>query len=242
MTILLESPNWQDKKLGYTTALDSLKSIFKRVGENRKKIKNITLEAKKETKELKQLKHKSVVRMKYGFSDTRYDYLSSPSKDPEEKLIPLDKRVITPVINGKVKFKGISTLKREIPFLYLVDEKDSHILNLLRDQKIIMFKYKSDNTITATRYLVTEFHFKKKYNHPKTVIIDKLIKENIKLKTGTNYYAIPTNQILGRLVFQLLEPEAMDSLLFWNMFDSIIPTKANSSFNYPVLKIMDKKI
>ncbi|RLA63956.1 MAG: hypothetical protein DRQ88_11765 [Epsilonproteobacteria bacterium] len=239
MTILLESANWQDKKLGYESALESLHAVFNSVADNVFKIKKIIANAKKETRILKDLKPQAAVRMKYKFNDETYKYLIAPSRNKKGKEISYIDRIINSVKNGKVKMKSVATLKRDIPSFYLIHQDNEIALDVLKAQNIKMIELKKEKTVSAIRYLVEKFHHKKIYNHPAAVVVDSLVEEKVNLTIGKGYFLIPTDQDLGRLAFQLLEPEASDSLLFWNKFDSIVPKNTEEGLIYPVLKIMD---
>ena len=233
ISVLFESPNWQNKELGFKSGLVGLRAVLEFSSLNKDQILSVTKSTKKKVVKLgKNGEGNIVVKMKYGFSNKRVSYLIGGKKVGS-------KREIIKVKNAKIKNKIIPVKTRPRPFGYLLKPGFEKSINLLKRHSIKISKLKRDHYLNVDSYIIKEIEYKKVYDHKKavSVTIEGVSKDKVMFPKGSYY--IKTGQELGALVTQLLEPETSDNIVKWNTMDFALPSKVDGykKFVLPIYKL-----
>ena len=233
ISVLLESPNWQDKEKGLKSGLLGLKSILEFSSLKKNKILEITKSTKKEVIKLgKSGEGNIVVKMKYGLSDKRVSYSIGGKKVGS-------KREIIKVQNGKIKNKIIPLKTRQRPYGYLLKPDFKKSIEFLKRHSIKISRLKRDHYLNVDSYIIKNIEYKKLYDHKKAVFltVEGISQDKVMFPKGSYY--IRTGQELGSLVTQLLEPETSDNIVKWNTMDFALPSKVDGykKFVLPIYKL-----
>ena len=127
------------------------------------------------------------------------------------------------------------------PYAYLLTTSDDKIINLLKKHGIKFSKLKSNNVLQVERFEISKLKGSSRLNqgHYTNTIEGRYLPVEKEFKAGT--YVIKTNQNLGSLVASLLEPQATDGLLKWNLFDRYLaPQWGSGYYPYPVYRLPKK--
>jgi len=111
----------------------------------------------------------------------------------------------------------------EAPEYYIIPQAWRHVIKRLQVNGVQMHRLKADTMLTAGMYYITEHdHLSRSHNghfyHDKIHVA--LRRDSMRFYAGD--YAIPVNQVRNRYIVEALEPEAHDSFLRWNFFDSVL--------------------
>ena len=135
-------------------------------------------------------------------------------------------------VSKKIKyFYGFSPdILVEKPKAYLLPQGWHTVLNLLKQNKVIISPLKKDTVINVNTYRIVDYKsYAKPYEkHHKNygVIISDSVKAVRFLKGD---YIIYLNQPANRYIIEMLEPAGDDSFFAWNFFDAILQQKEGYS-------------
>jgi len=238
ISVLFESPNWQDKEKGLKSGLLGLKSVLEFSSAYKNKILNITNSTKKKIINLGEKgEGKIVVKMKYGINDKRVNFLIGGKKVGS-------RRKIIKVENGKIKNKIIPLKTRARPFGYLLKPSFKKSVDLLKRHNIKVSKLPRDFYLNVESYIIQGIKYEKVYDHERAVSISVkgISKEKVMFPKGSYY--IKTGQELGSLVAQLLEPETTDNIVKWNTMDFALPKRVGIEDNVilPIYKLTSREL
>jgi len=118
----------------------------------------------------------------------------------------------------------------EIPKAYIIPKGWWNVIDLLKANQIRMTQLEKDTVITVTAYQIVNYKSRNKpyeghFQHYQ-INTNSFIK---KIKFFKGDFLIPTNQPGIRYLIETLEPEAADSFLSWDFFDSILQEKEGFS-------------
>lgn len=122
------------------------------------------------------------------------------------------------------------TKEIEIPKAYLISKGWWNVVDLLKANQIKMIELEKDTVIEVAAYQIINYKSRTKPyegHFPHYQITTKSITKKIQFSKGD--YLIPTNQPGIRYLLETLEPEAADSFLSWNFFDTILQEKEGFS-------------
>ena len=127
------------------------------------------------------------------------------------------------------------TLSVARPAIYLVDPSYAKAVETLRNHGVVVEELKEDAKVPVEEYTVKETVKAQRpfqgHNTVDKVEVEKKADEYA-AKAGT--FVVRTNQPLGNLAVFLLEPQAEDGLVTWNLFDAGLKEKAV----YPVRRVL----
>lgn len=234
LTILLESPGWQEKDQGIYSAVSTLEILLKKVIKEKDQIIRLVNESKE-----KSLNYsgKASVSMKYVNPLEKQYYFYSPKKDENGIPYPLPDRPIYEIF-GFVKNKIKSLKNRDIPKAYVIPkELGQKMESFFALHKIHYSIINSQYSTKIQRYIIQKYLEVNSKGPSIRFSIEKIktIQEEKELFIGD--YLIEMNQIASKVIFQLLEPEGGESLFRWNRFLNISRVE-NTVFHYPILKIL----
>lgn len=118
----------------------------------------------------------------------------------------------------------------DIPKAYLISKGWWNVVDLLKANQIKMTELEKDTVIEVAAYQIINYKSRTKPyegHFPHYQITTKSITKKIQFSKGD--YLIPTNQPGIRYLLETLEPEAVDSFLSWNFFDTILQEKEGFS-------------
>ncbi len=188
------------------------------------------------------------------FSDTlqagiSYDYVRNPN-DLQLLISDLDtvykenfernmyKRMgIEDTVTSELYNRFRITERRPVPFAYALDNRSDDYNNILKNldaHGINYFTADSAREITVRRFEITEIQQadRRYQNRFMNEVSGEFHQEEISLN---GWVIIPASNINRPLIFQLLEPEAEDGYVAWNMLRDSLKSKP-----FPIVKIMEK--
>ncbi|MDP3352530.1 MAG: M14 family metallopeptidase [Flavobacteriaceae bacterium] len=118
----------------------------------------------------------------------------------------------------------------EIPMAYIIPQGWWNVIELLKINKIEMKQFEKDTTLIVESYQIVDYKSRTKPyegHFPHYQIKTNIIKKEVKFFKGDYYISTKQNGI--RYLLETLEPEASDSFLSWNFFDSILQEKEGFS-------------
>lgn len=132
----------------------------------------------------------------------------------------------------QVKFYNYVTADNFVqkPTAYIIPQGWWNVLNLLKNNKVMMHPLAHDTTIAVEVYHIADFKtamrpFEGHYLHNHVKVTSS--KDSIHFRKG-DYY-IPMNQSANRYLVETLEPTGGDSFFAWNFFDAILTPKEGYS-------------
>jgi len=147
------------------------------------------------------------------------------------------KRTVTvPYIADYYATKNIA-----FPYAYLLSVPDPEILDNLERHGIEVYQLNEKTSLEVEAYKIDELIGAKRLyqGHYNNTIKGNYIQETKEFAEGT--YIIYTAQKLGNVVAYLLEPEADDGYVKWNLFDKyLVPQWGRGYYPYPVYRLMQK--
>lgn len=116
------------------------------------------------------------------------------------------------------------------PTAYIIPQGWWNVLNILRNNKVIMQPLAHDTTIAVEVYHIADYKtasrpFEGHYLHNHVKV--RSSKDSIHFRKGDLY--IPMNQAANRYLVETLEPTGGDSFFAWNFFDAILTPKEGYS-------------
>ncbi len=128
----------------------------------------------------------------------------------------------------KVKFYDtyIPTREITIPSFYVIPKSERKVIEFLRRNNISMKKLRTDSTVFAQQYRISDYKTVKNpyeghYLHYDTQVSSE--NRNVQFQKGD--FLVSTKQNGVKYLLETLEPEATDSFFNWNFFDAILGQK-----------------
>ncbi|WP_255578672.1 M14 family metallopeptidase [Chitinophaga sp. sic0106] len=132
----------------------------------------------------------------------------------------------------EVKFYNFANATNFVnkPKAYIIPQGWWPVLDLLKNNKVIMQPLPNDTTIYVATYHITDYKsYTRPYesHFPHTDVKVTTTLDSIRFRKGDFY--IPMNQVANRFLIETLEPTAGDSYFAWNFFDGILGQKEGYS-------------
>ena len=127
------------------------------------------------------------------------------------------------------------------PYAYLLNPTDPEIINLIQDHGIQLEQLKEETTLSVERFKIEELKGAERLyqGHYMNDITGEFILEEKTFPAGT--YVVFTTQPLGSLAAYLLEPQADDGFMKWNIFDRyLVPQWGRGYYPFPVYRVVEK--
>lgn len=118
-----------------------------------------------------------------------------------------------------------SKVKISVPEAYLIPIEYQFVIDKLKLHDVKIFKCNSVTIAEVEKYRFSEITFAKKPYEGKHQpnFSTELFKEKVTI--DKTYFVVPTNQRTMRVIVNLLEPDAVDSLVNWGFFNHIFERK-----------------
>lgn len=118
-----------------------------------------------------------------------------------------------------------SKVKISVPKAYLIPVEYKFVIDKLKLHNVKIFKSNNTTTLEVERYRFANVTFANRPyegKHQPSFTVE-LFKE--KKQIDKNFFIVPTNQRVLRIIIHLLEPEGVDSLVKWGFFNHIFERK-----------------
>ena len=134
---------------------------------------------------------------------------------------------LAPYERNIAHYKSFKPKKKvRVPKYYFVGRQEKDVIKRLKANKVIMNKLENDTIMLLGVFEVSDYQVSKypyeghfKLNNVKVKLGERLVS----LKVGD--VRIPSNQQNASFIHSVLQPEAEDSYLTWNFFDSYLQQK-----------------
>ncbi len=152
-----------------------------------------------------------------------------PEKDSPPDTIPLT-------------FDGLTQVTKEVvkPYAYLIPADLSPVLETLGAHGIRLEVLREDLELEVEKYRITEWQTAAEPFQGHYLATAKVQSEPTRPKIPAGTILARTDQRLGPLLVNLLEPESEDGLLTWNFFDAFRPTPAGP-VDFPVWRLLTEQ-
>lgn len=126
---------------------------------------------------------------------------------------------------------------RPLSWGYAFDARLDDLARFLRRHGIQVEQLREEATVEVERYRIQEISWADApyQNHLMADIEVELVPDRITFPAGT--YVVRNRQHEGRLVPQLLEPDAVDSVVRWNFLDHSIPSRGGEESFVPIYRL-----
>ncbi len=148
---------------------------------------------------------------------------------PPENVVEFETDIIT---------RLAATRTRRFPAAYLFGPDLGNVAELLERHGVLVEKTDQPwrGEVESFRIETINIRGKSFQGHHLVTLEGTYSSEQKSLPVGS--YLVRTSQPLGRLLFQLLEPESLDSVAAWNLIDG----KLQAGRDYPIVKCYDATI
>lgn len=214
MAILFEIPPEHPPAVGVEAARTGMLGLIEFVSRHPEEVRGAVREARRRTLE-EPLRE---VYLELGAQ-------AYPEKD--EFFVPAPDGAGGPVRNrlveGENRTRYVPVRTRPVPWGYVFDSRMTDLAALLQRHGVQVERILRPVTVPAERYRVLEIaRSEERYQHHRlTDVHVNLDTGSVELEAG--WYLVRVQQPAGRLIPQLLEPDAVDSLVRWNFLDGYLP-------------------
>lgn len=244
VSILFESPSWQDMEPGVKSGIIAYRTILEYTQDSGDQLMATVRQARERTIELGNNAEGTIpVDMEYGPEDELVDYLIPASGDDERDKIE--------VTGAELLKKPVPTKERRRPYVYILPRDAEEAVRLLRRHNITVEKLTEQVELTTEAYTLKDIDYENFHNHRSAMNIttSTIRRDRHSYPEGT--FIIRTGQLLGRVASYLLEPETTESLLYWNKMTFLVPKADLQSYRQnpennerpviPIYKLMESR-
>ncbi|MEX1257775.1 MAG: M14 family zinc carboxypeptidase [Gemmatimonadota bacterium] len=128
------------------------------------------------------------------------------------------------------------------PVGYLMPPSMAHVVPLLQDHDLAVYRFYEAVTLEAEVYYATEVRTDSYFqgHYLKAVEVEK---ETEQLEVAPGWFWIPTAQSRGNLISYLMEPETDDNLITWNWADHLLrvtdePEEGEDRQRVPMMRVL----
>ncbi len=167
-----------------------------------------------------------------------YKYIPYTAEDGSEKFVRSSEIV---EIKGVQNFNAFEAIKSAtVPVAYVFPAELEALAVKLGQHGIEVSRLDQDQEFSGESFKVTEIEKQNfaQNNHRNSRLLGAFEIEGKNFLAGDYYVAM--NNRLANLIFYLLEPEADDGLVYWNMFDVYLERELKNAgvVDYPVFKVL----
>jgi hypothetical protein len=228
ITLLYEVPGRHSLEVQADAARESMIALARFMGENAREVRDVVLEARRRT-------------VQEPDPDVLFDL--EPVAYPELEEFYVVQRDEEgewgepELVTGENRTLYVPGRTRSLPWGYALEARLDDVADFLRRHSIQVEKLREDVTVPVERYRIVDISWDDTpyQNHLMADIEVELVPDEVTLPAGT--YLVRTRQHEGRLVAQLLEPDAVDSVVRWNFLDHSIPTQGGENAFVPFYRL-----
>jgi hypothetical protein len=173
------------------------------------------------------------------FTLKTYDYTAYKAEDNSTSYVRAPGMVYYENVQNLSAFEPTVTM--EIPTAYYIPNELASAVDQLKVlgievERVIVAMDANVESFIVKEYKQAERAFQ---GHKMGQITDYELKAPKKQRLDSGGYLVKTNQNLGYFAFYVLEALSDDGLLTWNFLDDYISKQKSSSFEYPILRIVE---
>ncbi len=228
ITLLFEVPGRHSLEVGAASARESMLALTRFMAENGPEVRGVVEEARRRTVEEPNPEiYFDLEPVAYPEAEEFYVV----QRDEDGEWMEPER------VTGENRTLYVPTRTRALPYAYAFDGRLDDLAGFLRRHGIQVEKLREDATVEGERYRIQEISWAEEpyQNHLMADIQVELVEEEISLPAGS--YLVRTRQHEGRLIPQLLEPDAVDSVVRWNFLDHVIPTEGGDDAFVPIYRL-----
>ena len=231
ITLLYEVPGRHSLDVQADAARESMLALARFMAENAEEVRNTVLEARRRTVE-------------EPMDEVYFDLEPIAYPEPEEFYIvqqtPDGELGEPELVTGENRTLYVPGRTRPAPYGYAFDARLDDLAYFLRRHGIQVEKLREEATVPVERYRIVDIEWDEEpyQNHLMATVEVELVPDQMTLPAGS--YVVRNRQHEGRLVPQLLEPDAVDSVLRWNFLDHSIPTSGGEDNFVPIYRLQER--
>jgi hypothetical protein len=228
MVLLFEVPAVHPVHIGVAAAFEGIIGLLELVAERPDEVRGVVREARRRTLE-EPLDSVYLELVPESYPEPEQFYVIAPVGAGE----PVEARLVQGV--NRTRFVPVRT--RPTPWGYAFDRRLGELAAFLRRHGVQVERTLRAVTVPVGRYRVVEVRREdQRYqNHRRVELRVELDKGPADLDRGS--YVVRLQQPAGRLVPQLLEPDAVDSAARWNFLDAYLPVPREHDSYLPAYRL-----
>jgi hypothetical protein len=136
---------------------------------------------------------------------------------------PREDRRLIEVHSDSMMTHPVPTRVRPRPYAYILPRQAVAAVALLQRHGITVEVLVEPAALEVDAYTLTDVSYERAYDHAAAtrVTVGDVVTVEQTFPAGS--FVVPTDQMLGRLVMHLLEPETNDNVVYWNTMDAWLP-------------------
>jgi len=231
VTLLFEIPGGQGLEGGAAAAREGMRALLRFVAEEPDALQAVVREARRRT-------------LEEPLQELSIELAAAPYPVREEFFVP---REGTPasareydlvLAENWTLYEAVRS--RPVPWGYLFDSRLDEVAAFLRRHGVQVEVLQESGVFPVERFRIEEISWASTpyQNHLMVEELDlEVLPARMELPAGT--FLVRVRQPSGRLIPQLLEPDAVDSVVRWNFLDHSIPTRGGENAFIPIYRLME---
>lgn len=228
MALLYEVPEEHPFEIGVAAAFEGMVGLLELVAARPDEVRGVVREARRRT-------------LEEPLDSVYLELVPEAYPEPEEFYViaPGDNGgpVRTRLVQGVNQTRYVPARTRPAPWGYVFDGRLGELAAFLRRHGVQVERTLQAATIPVGRYWVVEVGREEEryHNHRRVDLRVELDTAQVDLDRGS--YLVRVQQPAGRLVPQLLEPDAVDSAFRWNFIDAYLPVPRTEDSYLPAYRL-----
>lgn len=235
ITILFEIPERHSLEVAAASAREGMLGLVRFVADHPERVGTVVSEARRRTVEspLEEV-HLELEATAYPGED-RFLVVRSGAADPGGSP-PADDGVQR--VEGENRTRYVPARSRPAPWGYVLDPGLGEVVGLLRRHGVRVEELADTVSVAVERFHVVEARRSDEpyQNRDMLDVAVRLHVDTMTLVRGS--YLVRVGQPGGRLIPQLLEPDAVDSVVRWNLLDAFLPALGTSDAFLPIYRLI----
>lgn len=231
ITLLYEVPGRHNLEVQAQATREGMRGLTRFVAENRDEVRQVVLDARSRT-------------VDGSLSEIYFDLEPTAYPDLEEFYVVRrgdDGEWLEPeLVTGENRTLYVPERTRALPWGYAFDSRFEDLAHFLRRHGIQVETLREETTVAVERYRIQEISWAERpyQNHNMLDIEVELVPDQMTFPAGTHLVRVRQHE--GRMVPQLLEPDAVDSAVRWNFLDHVIPQQGGENAFVPIYRLTER--
>jgi dipeptidyl-peptidase 4 len=228
ITLLYEVPGRHSLEIQADAARESMIGLARFMAENSEEVRGVVQEARRRTVQ------EPAEEVYFDLEPTAYpeaeEFYVVERDDEGEWMEPQ-------LVTGENRTLYVPTRTRAAPYAYAFDARFDDVALFLRRHGIQVEELREEVSVDVERYRIESVSWADEpyQNHLMADIEVELVPDRMTLPAGS--YLVRVRQHEGRLIPQLLEPDAVDSVVRWNFLDHVLPTSGGEDSFVPIYRL-----
>lgn len=219
IAILFESPGGQPLEQGVLAGVIGYKAVMEYARDNAESMMALVDNARQATAAFGNgAWDEVVVRQEYEPEPYTVTYKIAEGRGDDRRVIE--------VKSDSLMKRPVPLQTRPRPWAYVLPREARAAVDMLRRHGITIEVLEESVTVEVDAYTLAGVSYERAYDHQAATVVEvgEVVTIERTLPQGT--YIVPTDQVLGRLVAHMLEPETEDNVIYWNTMDAWLPKAA----------------